>query len=191
MREFYVNSQPINYRKELPYFIGLFIALLLIFSVDAHCKVYPVSVVNVIDGDSLRLKFDNDFEFDARLHGIDAPEISQNLGNLCKSRLETLVSGETLRVWFVAEDKFNRKLVKLVRANYSEINLDMIANGCAWLLSPRRSEREKYRKAFADAYDLRTPGKSLFIGAGMATGTPPIHPKNCKPDAYRRGTCQE
>lgn len=180
----FTRVQPIDYAKEIPFYIGLAVAMLMIFALEAHCKVYPVGVVTVYDGDSLRLKFENDFEFDARLQGIDAPELTQNYGSYCKTELESQVGigiipnpSINLRVWIIAEDSYNRKLVKLFRPDYSEINFSMIQAGCAWIYSPRKSERKKYRAAFADAYKNQ-------IGLFSA-------PTFCEPSKYRRGTCTE
>lgn len=158
------------------FIVGVSLAI-LILQMSAHCKLYPVQVVSVYDGDTLRLKFANDFEFDARLHGIDAPELLQKYGENCKVLLEEKTEAENLRAYFIAEDKYNRKLLKLVRPDYSEINFEMIESGCAWIYSPTRSERTRYKEAFKIAW---TSNIGLFSDSPF-----------CQPDKWRRGTCQE
>lgn len=170
MRGFHLNL------ADFWFVVGV-IFTVLILNITAHCKLYPVQVVSIYDGDTLRLKFDNDFEFDARLHGIDAPELAQKFGEFCLKALEQKTSDGGLRAYFIAEDSYNRKLIKLVRADYSEINYELIEAGCAWLYSPTRSERTKYREAFKIAW---TSQIGLF-------GDPPF----CEPRKWRKGTCTE
>jgi endonuclease YncB( thermonuclease family) len=150
------------------------IGLLLQF---AHCQTLAVNVVDVHDGDTLRLSFENGFQFDARLQGIDAPELAQHFGGDCRQKLKELTDNTKLKVWIIAEDSYNRKLIKLIGSDYSDINLEMVQNGCAWLASPRRSERDKYRSAFRDAWTQRI---GLFSMEGF-----------CQPSKFRKGVCTE
>lgn len=168
-------------RKKNPFqiaFITICAIILIVLSFQmVECKTYAVNVVSVYDGDTLRLSFENDFQFDARLHGIDAPELTQDFGTQCRTTLVNLVAGQTLKVWIISEDRYNRKLVKLFRPDYTEVNYDMIVAGCAWLYSPRKSEKEKYYAAFSAAY---------LSHAGLFSQT-----RFCQPSKWRRGTCVE
>ena len=150
----------------------------------AAVELPSVTVKTVYDGDSLRLKFTNGFEFDARLHGVDAPEINQTTGASCKSELQTLTNGQTFRVWIIAEDAYNRKLVKLVDNNFYEVNEHILKHGCAYPLSPRRSEKSRYRRNHANANAMA--GSVCFCG--ITIRDPLLY---CQPAKFRRGTCAE
>ena len=108
---------------------------------------------------------------------IDAPELAQNYGNTCQEILKGYANEENLRVQFVGEDSYNRKLIYLVRPDYSEINFDLITVGCAWVYSPSRSRRENYKAAFKVAWTSQVGVFSLD--------------KHCQPSKFRRGTCAE
>lgn len=177
MRATFPTNHSLNQRREFAWYLGAFIFLMLFVAVDSHCQVLEVTVVSVHDGDTLRLSFPNGFQFDARLHGIDAPELLQNYGETCRSELITRTGTTTLRVWIISEDQYNRKLVKLIRPDFSEINYELLESGCAFPLSPRRSERDKYRKAYANAFKNK-------IGLFSAE-------KFCEPYKWRKGTCTE
>lgn len=165
----------LKYTKRLLWIIG-FALLIFVNSGHGQRKVFPVQIVNVTDGDTLRLKFDNDFDFDARLAGIDAPELSQSFGAECKTNLQNLVAGASLRIWILAEDSYGRKIVVLFRDDYSEINLEVVASGCAWLSSVRRNDRERYKAAYAAALSAQ-----LRIWS---------EPNPCNPAKFRKGKCE-
>ena len=177
----------------------IFISAVLGFFVGlANCQAFDVSVVSITDGDTLRLKFTNNFEFDARLQGIDAPELTQTKGAYCKSMLENSVAGQSLKIWIIAEDKFNRKLVKLFRADFQEINLSLISTGCAWKFSTRRNDKKLYTLAYKTAWVNCLGLWSARDGCWQTTTNPDIGepypsqpPAPCAPRKFRLGKCPE
>lgn len=159
-------------------------AIFGLFAAVASAQLPRVEVVSITDGDTLRLKFENGFEFDARLHGVDAPELAQPRGINCREVLIKLVANKALRVWIIAEDVFNRKLVKLLDESFSEINIALIGHGCAYLASPRRREKKIYKETFIAAENRRYVGRNETI--------PYYKPSEyCEPRKFRKGKCPD
>ncbi len=102
-------------------------------------KPLPVSVVEVIDGDSLLLRVRGPAgkpgrAFEARMYGIDAPEYSQPGGSESKAALAGAVTGGPLLAEIVGVDRYGRQVVIVYRQNHGRhrsINLLMVAKGYA------------------------------------------------------------
>lgn len=70
---------------------------------------YPVHVVRVIDGDSVKVRLPGGDEYSVRLYGIDAPELDQEAGRDSQGYLQWIVSSR--RKWclhVVTEDPYGR-----------------------------------------------------------------------------------
>ncbi len=178
------NSKPTNPAQ----FIFAGILLLLCFSFT-YCQVYDVQLVSVTDGDSLRLKFNNNFAFDARLGWIDAPESDQQFGLEAKNKLIELTNGQQLRARILFEDRFNRKVVILFRPDFTEINQQMVASGFAWLNSVPRSEEKRYKAWYLSAYNDCLGLWSMVDRCQRIGGATPSFPEPCKPSKFRKGKC--
>lgn len=164
-----------SFKLKFFYLLGMFLALVILFAVEAKAKVYPVELVEAYDGDTVRLKFENDFEFDARLVWIDAPELEQPFGREAREQLIQFLTEKPFKAAFFGEDRFNRKLVLLLRDTFVEINYLMVSNGYAWLYSVKRNEKERYLSAWKTAY---------FGQFGLWSEENP-----CQPRKFRRGGC--
>jgi len=91
----------------------------------------PVRVVNVLDGDSLRVT-DGDRELEVRLHGIDAPEYGQPGSAAAHAALRKLTRGGTLTLTPVTIDRFGRTVGELHRDG-QHLNRTLVAEGHAWV----------------------------------------------------------
>lgn len=171
--------------------ILLFIIALYLFGVALVSKAQTVVVTaeSIADGDTLTLRMSNGFTFNARLHGIDAPELSQPFGSEAKAHLTSLVYQQQLRAWIIAQDSFGRKLVHLLKIDYTNLNLAMIRSGFAWQDSTRKTDR----KSFADAMDaarVEKIGIWSVYPADVSFGAPiPEHTIPCRPRKWRAIKC--
>ncbi len=70
---------------------------------------YPVRVLRVIDGDSVKVRLPDGEEYSVRMYGIDAPELAQERGGEAQRYLERVVDSE--RKWRLAvvdTDRYHR-----------------------------------------------------------------------------------
>lgn len=153
-----------------------FIALYMFAaSLIAPAQTVRATAAEIRDGDTVVLQFENGFQFDARLIGIDAPELTQSYGQQAKTELEEMIVGEELRVLIVAEDRYNRKLVYLFRNDYFDVNVEMLNRGAAWRYSVSRRNSKMYRAAEKSARITRR---------GLWQESAP-----CPPRKWRIGKC--
>jgi len=96
-------------------------------------------VTKVKDGDSVILRI-NKKEVEARLFGIDAPELNQPYGKEAKNALSKLALKKTLSVTLIETDKYDRAVVILKNKN-SNINQNMLENGHAWVYRQYQSDK--------------------------------------------------
>jgi micrococcal nuclease len=87
-------------------------------------------VVRVRDGDSLTLSSDQVLH-EARLVGIDAPELRQEYGAAAKEALGELLRGREITFKDSGQDPYHRNLVRLY-ADGIDVNREMIRRGLAW-----------------------------------------------------------
>ena len=86
-----------------------------------------VSQVQVVDGDSIKVNGDAE----ARLHGIDAPEMPGKAGQAAKDHLESIVrQGSAMSVQPHGKDHHGRHLVTLY-AGDENVNRRMVSDGFA------------------------------------------------------------
>lgn len=87
-------------------------------------------VVRVRDGDSLTLSSDQVLH-EARLSGIDAPELRQEYGAAAKEALSALVQGREITFRDSGQDQYHRNLVRLY-ADGVDVNRELVRRGLAW-----------------------------------------------------------
>lgn len=138
-----------------------------------------VSVVEVHDGDTVSAIISGKKE-KVRLIGIDAPEIGQRpWGEKSKKYLETLLSlsGQKVTLEFDVEqrDKYGRILAYLRTTNGEMVNLLMLKNGYAMLLTipPNVKYVDELRDAQQEAREKRL---EIWGGKGLKE----------KPSDYRK-----
>lgn len=108
---------------------------------------YYGRVVSVSDGDTITV-LDRDYrEHKIRLNGIDAPEASQDFGQVSRMNLAKMVFGREVLVLQLSTDKYERGLARVV-FDRTDANLEQVRAGLAWFY--RAYERELpewYREA--------------------------------------------
>ena len=163
-------------RRRLFKTIILFIAVSAVLSysfpaaVRAWTNPYYVRVIKAYDGDTVSL-FINGKREKARLIGIDTPELRQRPWGLkAKKHLEELLgnSAWTVAVEFDVErrDKYGRLLCYLRTSGGKMINLQMVKDGYAMLLTipPNVKHVDELRKA---QHEARQQGLGIWGKKGL------------------------
>lgn len=104
---------------------------LLCLSTPSLAQTLNGRVVGVNDGDTLTLLVARQ-SYKIRLAQIDAPEKGQPFGERSRQSLAELVFGQEVSVEVEAEDRYKR-LVGTIRRNGSNINLQQVQRGMAWV----------------------------------------------------------
>jgi len=99
---------------------------------NVSTKTESVYVVKVKDGDSLILRGKGSKEFEARLFGIDAPELNQPHGKEAMRALSKLAFKQRFVMDLKDTDKYQRAIVILEKTNLN-INKEMVVSGNAWV----------------------------------------------------------
>ena len=89
--------------------------------------------IYVIDGDSLEATLPTGERFDIRLHGIDAPELAQPLGNAAREQLE-IMAGRSAVLYVRDVDDYGRIIAVVYsgQGHGGSLNLRMIRAGYAY-----------------------------------------------------------
>lgn len=88
-------------------------------------------VVNVHDGDTVRVLDAANVQHKVRLQGIDAPERGQPFGTVSRDRLAALVMGKAVTVHDDGRDKYGRTLGR-IEIEGQDVNRTLVAEGLAW-----------------------------------------------------------
>lgn len=144
-------------------------------------SVVPVTVVRVVDGDTVVVQPQGLSALNVRIAGIDAPERprrgshGQPYGEEAARYMERLLPPHTHATLVVdgrqARDRYGRTLGTLLHGNAAEdVALQMLESGLAWQY---RTDRDEARRAAA--------ARARASGAGLWAQTDPEEPWN-----YRR-----
>ena len=112
----------------------------------------------VVDGDTIKLKSQNDEIITVRLDQIDAPEKSQPWGNRSKQQLFALVGNKALCVSGRSHDRYGR-LVGEIFVGKTDVNREMVRVGGAWA----------YRKYLRDQSLLALENEARAAKRGLWT----------------------
>lgn len=96
-------------------------------------QVLTGRVVKIADGDTFTLLVNGNEQVKIRLDGIDAPEKGQAYGNKAKEYLSGMIWGEPVTVNVKSKDRYGRSIGKVSTPTISDVNLEMIRAGYAWL----------------------------------------------------------
>lgn len=110
-------------------------------SADPAAIIRPAAlhrVLKIHDGDSVTLLSDG-VQHEARLAGIDAPELRQEFGRDAKSTLEALVEGRVVTFTDTGHDRYHRNLVR-IHVDGMDVNAEMVRRGMAWKYSAYTSD---------------------------------------------------
>lgn len=100
------------------------------FSSISQEKVLHGQVIDVLDGDTVKLRSDWHI-YKIRLAGIDAPEKQQAYGVQSKIYLEHLIADKDVSIKVLSCDQYGRYVGKIY-LNGKDINGEMIRSGYAW-----------------------------------------------------------
>ena len=108
----------------------------LINSTAAHSSFYGeeelVKVIEVIDGNTLKVKTEAKDIFVIVLRGVDAPEISQSYGDISKEAVEKRVLGKRVHLLSFGKDRFGNTLGEVRLKNGIWLHEELLKNGLAW-----------------------------------------------------------
>lgn len=149
--------------------------LLGTFAVVAACGTAlaaPISgrVVQVIDGDTIIVRFAGGAEHRVRIAGADAPERGQTHSAQAKRRAESLMLGRSVAVDPIRGARDGSTIAR-VRVNGRDAAERLVGEGSAWHAPDRRqtpSERRRHEEAQREAQERR---------AGLWEGERPEEPR--------------
>ncbi len=136
------------------------VLLFLPFHVLAQEQILVGQVVDVSDGDTVKLLDDAARQHTVRLMGIDAPEKAQAHGQRSKQSLANLVLQKRVNVLWRKRDKYGRIVGKLLTLEAKDVCLEQIANGMAWHYKHYADEQSASdRERYADAEKIAQAAK--------------------------------
>lgn len=107
----------------------LFLTVTLFFQCQERC--ISGKVVKVADGDTFTLLTEQNQQIRVRLHGIDAPEKSQDFYRVAKSHLADLIMDKTVEVHWKKKDQYGR-MVAIVYLDKLRVNEELLKAGLVW-----------------------------------------------------------
>lgn len=113
----------------------LLIFVLLLSSRAANASEMPAvkQILEVIDGNTLKVSTIEDDTFMVKLKGVDAPELTQEFGQESLNYLKQLVDTKNVLVEYSGKDRWGNRLVYVTTKNGKNINEMMIKNGYGWV----------------------------------------------------------
>jgi endonuclease YncB( thermonuclease family) len=106
--------------------------LLTLATLPALAQTITGRVVGVSDGDTLTLLEPGNKQTKVRLAQIDAPEKSQDFGQVSKQALSDLVFGKSVTVEVETTDRYGRTVGKVL-VGEKDANLAQVKAGMAWV----------------------------------------------------------
>ncbi len=103
--------------------------LFLVFAFPWLSWEWQGKVVGVSDGDTITVLHDGKGE-KTRLYGVDAPQKNQDFGQKAKNYASDMVSGKTVDVKVVDQDRYGRT-VGVVTYEGINLNVELIRSGHA------------------------------------------------------------
>ena len=116
-------------------------------------KTETVNVTRVIDGDTLEIG-SLGRRYRIRLHGVDAPELSQPHGNASKDWLNENFNKAEIEWQSVGVDLYGRRL-GIVYKDKNSVNRELVANGYAWVYPGTKIDFERLKAAEDAAFSKR------------------------------------
>jgi endonuclease YncB( thermonuclease family) len=110
-------------------------------------------VVEVPDGDDIKIVTASNLAVRVRLSGIDAPQMGQAYAERAKEVLSEKVLHRTVRVELLAHDGYRRAVGNVFHGD-RWINLEMVATGLAWHAAAALTD-ERLAKAEEDAREAK------------------------------------
>ncbi len=146
----------------------LLIFVLLLSSRAASASQMPAvkQILEVIDGNTLKVSTIEDDTFTVKLKGVDAPELGQEFAQESLNYLRDLVSSKNVLVEYWGKDRWGNRLVYVTTKNGKSINELMIKSGHGWV--------DRFFLNQANLIELQETAKSK--NAGLWDSEEPMEP---------------
>jgi len=148
----------------------VFIAALLGSETVLATQFQRVTVVRVIDGDSLVTINAQNERLNIRLAGIDAPEMQQPYGPQSRENLVRLLAGGEASLNCPKQDHYRRPVCG-VRVGADDVGLEQVRAGLAWWY--RRYQNEQTPTARADYAQAEVEARAARRGLWSAPAIEP------------------
>lgn len=127
---------------------ALLLAPIFLFALEGE-------VINVTDGDTIKILTSERQQIKVRLYGIDAPEKKQPYGTAAKLYLADLIAGRTVQIEKRGKDRYKRVL-GIAYLDGKDVNEILVLNGYAWAFT-------KYSKIYeSQERQARSKGLGLW-----------------------------
>jgi len=111
-------------------------------------KVYEGKVVEVVDGNTLKIEIDGEGVVKFKLEDVDCPEVQQQFGDEAKSYTEKLVYKKKVEVEYTGKDRWGNRLAIVKFKRDKNLNEILIREGYAWA-NPSSNNEYKYMQGQA------------------------------------------
>lgn len=138
--------------------IKVLLSVLLLCAIAAPCHGWPARVVAVADGDTITVEpVDGGERVRVRLHGIDAPERKQPLGEAARKLVVATVLYQRVIVEEKSRDRYGRTVAIVWLDTGKSLQAILITAGLAWIW-PR------YCQNCQDWEELQLKAKQANVG---------------------------
>ena len=129
------------------------------------------TVTAVHDGDTLTLGTGQDAQ-QVRLQGIDAPELAQPEGNAARLALSAHTLHQGVQIAYTQRDRYDRILGQVIKADCTDVNLQLLNQGMAWFYRAYACDLERPRRLLYAAAESQARQKHL----GLWSQSSPLAP---------------
>ena len=146
----------------------MLIFVLLLSSRAAEASDMPAvkQIVEVVDGNTLKVTTIEDDTFTVKLKGVDAPELGQAFGQESLEYLRELVAEKNVLVEYSGKDRWGNRLVFVTTKSGKNINELMIKEGYGWV--------DRFFVSHDNLMDLQETAKAK--NAGLWVNEEPMSP---------------
>jgi endonuclease YncB( thermonuclease family) len=109
-------------------------------------EAYTGRVLEIVDGNTLKVVDQFQQQHNIRLAGIDAPETEQAFGTKAREALFAKVHGKEIDVQVIDMDRFGHEIVYVYAGAKIPINPDLVREGFAWR-NPQYDKRSRVARA--------------------------------------------
>jgi len=108
---------------------------------DLPSNLIEATCIRVSDGDTIKVRLDDDSVETVRLYGVDCPEKRQSFGREATQFTKDMVSGETVNISSVTTDKYGRTIA-WVYVDGKCLDKELLKAGLAWYYKEYAEEKE-------------------------------------------------
>jgi len=158
--------------KNLMQSVAILIMGALFAVAPVNAAQFKGTVVDVKDGDTLKVRDQNGVSFYVKLSGVDAPELQQLHGHAAREYLLREIAGHDVDIVFNNIDTSGRVLARIY-LNGVDVNRSLLRKGLAWhTIDDRNNVAGSDYKEYASAeVKARKAGKGLW-NDGMVAVAP-------------------